>query len=163
MDPKKAYTAHIITQLNIPSNLVDRSDTSLHMGYRKYKAIVAAIHTASEITWEVKKPTDTEITECFVAKSSFYKNLKHFKHVPDYPDMQKWLENDDDAPSSLKVWGVHKVSYTYADFEEWVLNKGTLDVDERKRTKGKAKQVEQEKEQDSEPSKVRKHKKKKNL
>lgn len=137
------------------------------MGYKKYKAIVAAIHAASEITWEVKKPTDTEITECFVAKSSFYKNLKHFKHVSDYPDMQKWLENDGDAPSSLKVWGVHKVSYTYADFEEWVLNKGTLDVSEKKRGKVKAREVEQEKEKEQEkdgsPSKVRKHKKNKNL
>ena len=65
--------AHLVSWLGISSDLVDRSDTGLYMGYRKYKAIVAAIHAASEITWEVKKPTDTEIIECFVAKSSFYK------------------------------------------------------------------------------------------
>lgn len=50
VDPKKAYTAHLITHLNIPSELIDHSDTSLYMAYRKYKAIVAAIHAASEIT-----------------------------------------------------------------------------------------------------------------
>ena len=74
------------------------------MGYRKYKAIVAAaIHAASQITWEVKKHTDTEIIKCFVAKISFYRTLKHFKSVSDYPNMQKWLENNNDAPSSLKA------------------------------------------------------------
>ena len=161
VEPKKAYTAHLITQLDIPSDLVDRSDTSLYMGYKKYKGIAAAIHAASGITWEVKKPTDTEIIECFVAKSSFYKNLKHFKHVSDYPDMQKWLENNDDAPSSLKVWGVQKESYSYTDFEEWVLNRGTLDIAEKK---GKGKEKEKEKEKDEGgPSKGKKHKKNKNL
>ena len=131
------------------------------MGYRKYKAIVAAIYAALEITWEVKKPTDTEIIECFVAKSSFYRTLKHFKTVSNYPDMQKWLENNNDAPSSLKAWGVHKESYTYTDFDEWVLNGGTLDVSEKKRGKGKEKQTSPEKEGGS--SKGKKHKKNKNL
>jgi hypothetical protein len=158
--------AHIITKLDIPSDLIDRSDTSLSMGYKKYKAITAAIHAASQITWEVKKPTDTEITEIFVAKSSFHKNLKHFRHVSNYPDMQKWLENDTDAPSSLKVWGVHKDSYTYADFEEWVLNGGILEVD-RKKEKGKKKQMlkekEKEKEKEGGSSKGKKHKKNKNM
>ena len=51
VDPNKAYTAHLITHLNIPSELIDHSDTSLYMAYRKYKAIVAAIHAALEITW----------------------------------------------------------------------------------------------------------------
>ena len=53
-DPKKAYTAHLMKELNIPSHLVDRSDTSLYMGYKKYKAIVAATHAASEITWDIR-------------------------------------------------------------------------------------------------------------
>ena len=129
------------------------------MGYRKYKAIVAATHAASEITWEVKKPTDTEIIECFVAKSTFYRSLKYFEHVSDYPDMQKWLENDNDAPSSLKAWGVHKESYGYADLEAWVLNGKTLVVSEKKRGKGKEKQILHE----EGPSKDKKHKKNKNL
>ena len=80
--------------------------------------------------------------------------------------MQKWLENNDDAPSSLKVWGVHKESYTYADFEEWVLNGGTLyvNVGRKKKGKGKEKQMLQEKEEkEGGPSKGRKHKKNKNL
>jgi hypothetical protein len=162
-DPKKA---HIITRLDIPSDLTDRSDTSLHMGYKKYKAITAAIHASSMISWEVKKPTDTEIVEIFVAKSSFHKNLKHFKHVSKYPDMQSWLENDDDAPSSANVWGVHQESYTYADFEEWVLNGGTLDVGEKKKGKGKEKKMLKEREKErgeGGSSKSNKHKKNKNL
>ena len=70
--------------------------------------------------------------------------------------MQKWLENNDDAPSSLKVWGVQKESYSYTDFDEWVLNHGTLDIEK----KGK----EKEKEKDEVgPSKGKKHKKNKNL
>ena len=162
VEPKKAYTAHLVTQLDIPSDLIDRSDTSLYMGYKKYKGITAAIHAASGITWEVKKPTDTEIIECFVAKSSYYKNLKHFKHVSDYPDMQKWLENNDDAPSSLKVWGVQKESYSYTDFEEWVLNHGTLDIEKKGKGKGKGKGKEKEKDEVG-PSKGKKHKKNKNL
>ena len=93
-DSKRAYITHLTLQLNIPSDLIDQSDTSLYMGYKKYKAINAAIHTASKITWEVKKPTDTEITECFIAKSLFHNNLKQFKGVSDYPDMQKWLEKN---------------------------------------------------------------------
>jgi hypothetical protein len=165
-DPKKAYTAHLMKELNISSDVVDRSDTSLYMGYKKYKAIVAATHAASEITWEVRKPTDTEIIEIFVAKSSYHKNLKHFKHVASYPDMQKWLENNDDSPSSLKVWGVHQESYTYANLEEWVLNRGTLDVGGKKKEKGKGKQMLQETEKDEGGSsnlKGKKHKKNKKL
>jgi hypothetical protein len=92
------------------------------------------------IAWEVKKPTDTEITKCFVAKSLFHRNLKQFKHVSGYPDMQKWLENNDDAPSSLKAWGIHQDSYTYANFDEWISNGGTLDVSGKKKGKGKEKE-----------------------
>lgn len=136
------------------------------MGYRKYKAILAAIHAASQIAWEVKKPTDTEITEIFIAKSSFHKNLKHFKNVSRYPEMQKWLENDANSATSENVWGVFKDSYTYADFEEWVLNGGTLDIDGRKKGKGKEKQILKGKEKEKEEggsSKLRKHKKNKNM
>ena len=68
VEPKKAYTAHLITQLDIPSDFINHSDTSLYMGYKKYKCITAAIHAASGITWEVKKPTDTEIIEVFCGK-----------------------------------------------------------------------------------------------
>ena len=75
--------------------------------------------------------------------------------------MQKWLENNNDAPSSLKAWGVQKETYTYTDFEEWVLNGGTLVESEKKRGKGKEKQILQEKESGS--SKGKKHKKNKNL
>jgi hypothetical protein len=37
-----------------------------------------------------------------------------------YPDMVEWLEDGEDRPSSVDVWGLQKTSYSFSDFKKWL-------------------------------------------
>jgi hypothetical protein len=110
----------LMTRLNIPSNLVNRTDGGLHIGYQKYKAFLEANATLAALCasreWEGKKPSVTDLIEIFQSKSMWHANhSKAFSRVSDYPEMVSWLEKREDAPSNIELWGYERVAYNFKD------------------------------------------------
>ena len=66
--------------------------------------------------WVGDKLTAVELVELFVSKSFWHSHVKKYcSQVSDHPLMVEWLENGEDKPSDLDVWGVEKSNYTFKD------------------------------------------------
>jgi hypothetical protein len=68
-----------------------------------------------------------------------------FKDLSDNPDMLLWLEQGDDAPSNMEVWGLDKDNFYFKDMDNY--------QSRMKKWSGKRKEKEEE-------EKGRSHKKK---
>jgi hypothetical protein len=97
-------SAWIISLLNIADHLVDR-----RASYAKYLAYIEAQQSLAKLIggggWPAsqKKPKSEDLIEVFISRSAFFKNyLPHFPRVPDYPDLQRWLKNEENVPTDLE-------------------------------------------------------------
>jgi hypothetical protein len=78
-------------------------------------------------TWPLKKPSATEMFECFISKTTWFSYYRPgFTKVSSYPVMAKWLENQEDAPSALDAWEIEKPNYTFKDLIDFVNNDGVM-------------------------------------
>jgi hypothetical protein len=114
------FKTDLMTRLNIPFDLADRTDGSLHFAYQKYKAFLEATDTLASLCasgeWEGKRPSVTDLIEIFQSKSMWHAHhAKAFSRVVDYPEMVSWLERRDDAPSNIGLWGFQKAAYHFKD------------------------------------------------
>jgi hypothetical protein len=132
-------SARIISLLNIADHLVDRRTSGLRISYAKYLAYIEAQQSLAKLVsgggWPAsqKKPKSEDLIEVFISRSTFFKNyLPPFPHVPDYPDLQRWLKNEENVPTDLEAWGMQKNIYTFKDLEE-VLDR----MEEKKESGGK--------------------------
>ena len=128
-----SFRDELISALQIPVRLTERSDRSdLHLAYEKYLGYLQAVVTLDQMvaagTWPSKKPSSTDIVECFVSKTMWFTYYRPaFSKVARYPVMVKWLENEIDPPSGLEAWGLEKSTYTFKDLMEFVSNDGVLE------------------------------------
>jgi hypothetical protein len=82
----------------------------------------------------------TDLIECFVSKTFWHDYYKpSFTKLSSYPTMVSWLEDGDDVPSNLEVWGVEKSTYVFRDLIEYIRSGGVLKVDTVKNVGGKRK------------------------
>jgi hypothetical protein len=115
-----------------------KKSTDLRTAYKKYLGYLDANLMMEKMvaakTWPGKKPSDTDIIECFICKTSWHDYYKlSFPKVSSYPIMVKWLEGGDDVPSALEAWGVEKSVYVFRDLIEFVNNGGLLSEKKMKR------------------------------
>jgi hypothetical protein len=139
-----SFKDQLITLLQIPVELTLREAGDLRILYKKYLAYLNAVSTMEEMvaakTWPGKKPSLTDIVECFVSKTSWHDYYKAtFPKLSSYPTMVKWLNGDDDAPPALEAWGVEKSVYVFRDLIEFVNNEGQLKESGVKKVKTKRK------------------------
>jgi hypothetical protein len=88
-----------------------------------------------------RKPSQVHIIETMQLKTFWYDYIcKYFSKVGEYPDMVAWLENSDDAPSDLEVWGVEKNSYSFGDLDEYLKSGGVGLSEKKKEEKSKGKE-----------------------
>jgi len=141
-----SYYNELMQHLDIPSSLVERSERSLRFSYQKYKAFLIAVKTL-DAKWKngvlpyERKPSQEHIIETMQSKTFWYDYIrKYFSKVGEYPDMVAWLENSDDAPSDLEVWGVEKKSYSFGDLDEYLKSGGVGLSEKKKEEKSKGKE-----------------------
>ena len=147
-------------------------DADLHTNYQKYQTVLNAVSTLTKLIksgeWKGRKPAEIDIIDKVVSKSMWYSHhRKLFSKIAQYPDMQKWLRGDDDAPPSYDIWGEEKGSYTWGDLAQWLEEKGKRGKAKQGKAKeGKAKEEkakeEKKKKDDYEEDTSKKSKKKKN-
>ena len=90
-------------------------------------------------SWTGDKLSSLNLIELFVSKSFWHSHVKkYFSKVSDHPLLVAWLENSEDGPSDLEVWGIKKSSYNFKDLDAYLLQKSG-----KGKKKGKA--VEKEK------------------
>jgi hypothetical protein len=136
------FKKDLMTRLDIPFNLANRKDSSLHFAYQKYKAFPQANQTLAELCssgeWAGKKPSVTDLIEIFQSKSMWHSHhSKAFSRVSDYSEMVSWLEKKKDVASNIEVWGYEKVLYNFKDLFAYL--DGKLKEEGRSKSKGKAK------------------------
>ena len=69
-------------------------------------------------TWTLGDIKHDILVDVFISKSVWHENYtKYFPLVEKYPQLQRWLENEDGAPSGLEVFGVVKAAYKFADLK----------------------------------------------
>lgn len=130
MRPTQSYYKQLREHLEIPAHLADRSEKSLRFSYTKYMAYQKAILTLKR-KWENKElpfeqqPTREHVIETMQSKTFWYDYIrKYFLQVSNYPKMVEWLEDREDGPSDIEVWGVQKEKYLFGDLGEYLENKG---------------------------------------
>jgi hypothetical protein len=116
--------AELIRELNVPVHLTDRSDAPLRIAYQRWKAHHAAVNTLTkrlaEGRWPYKMPTAKQMMEMFTSKSNWHQYyVSAFQDLSDFPDMLLWLEQGDDAPSNMEVWGVDKDNFLFKDMDSY--------------------------------------------
>lgn len=137
------YRDELVHIFNIPAHLLrdsDRVEGGLQLYYKKYQTCIQAISTAERLTnageWVIRRPSDTEIVELFIGKTMWHSHLKRiFPRVPKYPEMQKWLNEEEDALSIIDLWGEEKNSFSFKDLVAWMEEK-----DNKAKKKGKGKE-----------------------
>ena len=120
---KSAIQELIISTLNIPIHLTDRSNKNkgdLRMAYAKYVRLMATLKSMSELvtggTWTHQIVPNDDIIEIFMSTSAYFQNhSKIFIMVDRYPQMEKWLLNAPDSPKDDTVWGYQK--HTFANLK----------------------------------------------
>jgi hypothetical protein len=77
--------------------------------------------------WTLPPVTADDIVELFVSKSVWHGNYKkQFPRVRQFPIVEAWLEQEDEAPADADVWNEVKCLYTFADLKD------LLDMKEKK-------------------------------
>jgi hypothetical protein len=134
--PSTSFRDDLLHRLEIPVELLDRNDKGLRFAYQKYKAHQQAVQRLEEMvangTWEGKRPVATDLIEIFISKT------KWFSQISQYPQMVLWLEQDENSPSDLEVWGIQKDQYSFPDLHAFLDNGGPKEV-EVSGSKGKGK------------------------
>jgi hypothetical protein len=155
----------LILALDIDPLLCDdnNSDKGLILAYAKWKAIQDAYKRLQAMVWHGTKPNYGSIISLFVSSSMFYSHYKHFNDAVKYPAMVEWLEEREDRPSDMDLWGKEKSHYTFSDLTKWLKEAGdgagaAVDSSDNGRRKSK-KSVGKKKEKSSSEKKSHKSKK----
>ena len=136
-------TAQIASLLNIPAHLTDCSNSGLRASYAKYQAYISAQSALAKVIadgkWPLqKKPKGEDLIEVFILKSAFFKSYQpHFPHIKDrFPELHRWLVNEEDGPTDTEAWGFQKNTYMFKDLEELFM-KGDKGKKKGKESSGK--------------------------
>jgi hypothetical protein len=138
----------LIKALDMKEDLCVRgsaSDKGILHAFAKYQEINKAYtHLQNSTTWAGKKPLRLTIIELCMSKSQFYDDFHPvFSQAVKYPDMMKWLTQEEDCMSGYDLFGIEKSFYTKKDLDGWV---------EKKKGKGKEKEKEESKKKSSKKS-----------
>lgn len=119
----------LIALLKISPSLTSRGRTTdLRHAYLRYKGVYQAQtdlnRLVSEKIWTHPTTLDQIIT-IFVSKTAWYDYYaKLFPLVKDGSPLMKWLENGDEAPRGVDVFGVEKPQYMFKDLRALIDTSG---------------------------------------
>jgi hypothetical protein len=117
----QTFQQQLISHLSIPLALTARpKHVELHLAYAKYLGVHSAQANMNRMIadgiWPFKLLNTDTLVELFVSKSVWYTHyVKIFPRAQTFPDLLKWLECANDAPSGVSIFGVEKQTYTFKD------------------------------------------------
>jgi hypothetical protein len=134
---KFAYTAEqadFANALQIPSEM-RRTGTSLTLQqhYTRYLVYLQALTTLKKLqkdgTWPegLRIPGASDVRLLFIGKSLWHDSWsKTFPHLKDYPQMKKWLTDDEDCLDDIDLWDSNLKSYHFPELILWLNQGGSL-------------------------------------
>jgi hypothetical protein len=134
---KFAYTVeqtNFTNALQIPSGM-HRTGTSLTLQqhYARYLAYLEALTTLKKMqkdgTWPegLRIPGASDIRLLFIGKSTWHDSWsKTFPHLKDYPEMKKWLADDEDCLRDIDLWDSNLKTYHFPELIQWLNQGGSL-------------------------------------
>ena len=120
----QTFQQQLITQLDIPVALTVRTKhVEIHVAYAKYLGVLSAQanmnHMIANGIWPYDPLKIDTLVEIFVSKSVWYSHyVKIFPRAQKFPDLVKWLECAENAPSGGTIFGVEKQTYNFKDLKE---------------------------------------------
>jgi hypothetical protein len=146
---KFAYTTEqigFVNALQIPSDM-HRTGTplTLKQHYTRYLAYLNTLATSRKMqkngTWPegLRVPADSDIRLLFIGKSTWHDSWsKTFPHLKEYPEMKKWLTDDEDCLDDVELWGSNLKAYHFPELALWLKQGGSL---KKQAKKGAAKEA----------------------
>lgn len=106
--------------LQIPDHFTTKfNGGDIRTAYARYLAVGDAKRRlsklATENVWTQKQPTVEEVAGLFASKSTYWSHSDAFAEVPNFPRLEKWLLNEEDAPADSVLWGAKRPSYKKLD------------------------------------------------
>lgn len=135
-----AEEEEIAQALEIPPTMYRKGAAlSLQEHYARYLVFLEAKKTLAakkkDGLWPagLRTPTDSDCWALFIGRSTWYDGWnKTFSKLRNFPEMIKWLNNDEDAQQDRDLWG--KVgTYHFIELVNWIENDGTLVVRGKKK------------------------------
>ena len=131
------YTAEqtdFANALQIPSEMRRTgSQLTLQQHYMRYlayfDALTALRKTQRDGTWPegLRVPGDSDIRLLFIGKSTWHDSWsKTFPFLKDYPNMKKWLTDNENHLDDVELWGSNLKTYHFPELTQWVKQGGSL-------------------------------------
>jgi hypothetical protein len=101
--------------------------------YTRYLALLEAEKKFKKMqkdgTWPggLRLPVGRDIPNLFIGKSTWHDFwTKTFPHIAEYPEMVKWLSNDEDCMEAAELFGKNLKAFHFGELVQWVQNGGSL-------------------------------------
>ena len=101
--------------------------------YTRYLALLEAEKKFKQMqkdgSWPtgLRQPVGRDIPNLFIGKSTWHDYwTKIFPHITDYPEMVKWLSDDEECMEAVELFGVNLKAYHFGELLKWVQNGGSL-------------------------------------
>jgi len=100
----------------------DDPSAGIRYYYQRYKAVLAAtlkyekMHKSKD--WDASFiPTTNDIINIVTSRTMWYSHYKLFEKVSRYTQMMDWLNETDDAPADIELWGFESGVYQWAHLQ----------------------------------------------
>ncbi|KIJ90074.1 hypothetical protein K443DRAFT_52114, partial [Laccaria amethystina LaAM-08-1] len=104
-------TETFINKLDFDRSLIpDDPAAGIRLYYKRYKAVLAAtlkyegMHKSK--AWDASFiPTTIDIIKIVTSRTMWYSHYKMFEKVSRYPELMEWLDETEEAPGDVELWG----------------------------------------------------------
>ena len=123
-------TETLIDKLDFDRSLIpDDPSAGIRYYYQRYKAVLAAtlkyekMHKSKD--WDASFiPTTNDIINIVTSRTMWYSHYKLFEKVSRYTQMMDWLNETDDAPADIELWGFESGVYQWAHLQAFIKRGG---------------------------------------
>jgi len=133
-------TEMLIIKLDFDRSLIpDDPAAGICLYYKRYKAVLAAILKYEGMikskAWDASFiPTTIDIIKIVTSRTMWYSHYKIFEKVSRYPELMEWLDETEDAPGDVELWGFECEVYQWGHLQAFIKRGGEPleDSDEEK-------------------------------
>jgi hypothetical protein len=123
-------TETLINKLDFDRSLIpDDSAAVIRLYYIHYKAVLVAtlkyegMHKSK--AWDASFiPTTIDIIKIVTSRTMSYSHYKMFEKVSHYPELMEWLDETEEAPGDVELWGFECEVYQWGHLQAFIKRDG---------------------------------------
>jgi hypothetical protein len=123
-------TETLINKLDFDRSLIsDDPAAGIRLYYKCYKAVLAATLKYEGMQkskdWDASFiPTTIDIIKIVTSRTMWYSHYKMFEKVSRYPELVEWLDETEDAPGDVELWGFESEVYQWGHLQAFIKRDG---------------------------------------